>query len=87
MLVILLIYIFASAVDWFTIENNKEVTVTTKLRIWTTDDRVAEAFYPYHFDRSSGHKHFVACRGNIAKKTAHYMNTIAEIYWRSQSSC
>ena len=79
--------IFASAVDWFTIEKNKEVTVKKKLRVWTTDDRVPEDFHPYQFGFKSEHTTFVECRGSAEKRTAHHMKKFAEIYWRSQSGC
>ena len=87
MYIYIYIYIFAPAVDWFTVAKNKEVTVNNNLKIWTTDDRVAEAFYPYHIDPDDGHNTFVECRGIVAKMTAHYARNFAEIYWGSQSSC
>ena len=61
-------YIVASAVDWFTIEKKHEVTVNKKFRIWTTDDRVAEALYSYYFDPNSGHKVFVESLWNLRRR-------------------
>ena len=75
--------VVASAVDWFIIEKNKEVTVKNKFVIWTTDDRVAAAFYPYHSDPNNGHTTFVECRRNAAKKKAHYIENNVEIYLRN----
>ena len=80
-------YISASAVDWFTVVKNKEVTAKKKLKNWTTDDRVAEAFYPYHTDPNHGRKTFVESCGIVARRTAHYTKKFGEIYWESQSSC
>ena len=53
--------ISASAVDWFAIVNNKEVTIKQIWKIWTSDDRIAEAFLPYCFDLQSDRKYFVQC--------------------------
>ena len=76
--------ILASAVDWCAIENNKQVTIRKLWTIWTTDDRVAEAFHPYLIDSHSGRKKFVECSGNIAKQSTHYTKTFVDILWGSQ---
>ena len=59
--------ISASTVDWFSNVKNNEVTIGKRLKIWTTDDRVAEAFHPYYFDPHNDRKTFVDCSGNVAK--------------------
>ena len=53
--------ISASAVDWFAVVCNKEVTIKKILKIWITDDRIAKAFYPYHTDSGSDGNTFVEC--------------------------
>ena len=78
--------ICASAVDWFAIVRNKEVTVKKILKIWITDDRIAEVFHPYHTDPDSDRKTFVECSNDIAKNSAHYTKQFAELVWRSQCS-
>ena len=79
------VHVSASAVGWFTILKGKEVSVKKKLKIWTTGDSVAKAFFPYHSDPNSKRKTFAECRGEVAKRTANYTKQFAEIYWRSQS--
>ena len=78
------VHVSASAVGWFTILKGKEVSVEKKFQIWTTDDSVAKAFFPYHSDPNSKRKTFAECRGEVAKRTANYTELFAENFWRSQ---
>ena len=63
--------ISASAVDWFAIVSNKEVAIKKRWKVWSTDDRIANAFYPYHTDPDSDGKTFVDCSCDIANKSTH----------------
>ena len=69
----------ASAVDWFAIVRNKEVTIKNILKIWITDDIIADVFHPYHTDPGSDGKTFVECSIDIAKKSNHCTKTFAEL--------
>ena len=78
--------ISASAVNWFAVVCNKEVTIKKQKKIWITDDRIAKVFYPHHTDPDGDGKTFVECSGDIAKKSAHYTEKFAEFMWKSQCS-
>ena len=78
------VHVSASGVGWFTILKGKEVSVKKKFKIWTTDDSVAKAFFPYHSDPNSKRKTFVECLGEVAERIANYTKLFVEIYWRSQ---
>ena len=66
------------------IKNVSVVSVKKNLKIWTIDDCVAKAFFPYHSDENSKRKSFAECRGEVAKRTANYTKQLGEIFWRSQ---
>ena len=78
------VIVSASAVGWLTILKGNEVSVKKTLKIWTTTNCVAKAFFPDHSDENSKRKSFAECRGEVAKRTANYTKQFAEIFWKSQ---